>query len=159
MTLVLLIAKSFVVAELFLSDHKFNSHESLDRYHIIRTIMLLGLLKYALCLAVMSRVDHVEAQTAPVPVVGMTSGINPATGAVPSRMNINILEKEGGPMWYDIFLRSWLRLLNFSRRLRDLFIRGLDALQNETEDDPRSYFAVAGKDPSLRLSFLVESQI
>ncbi|KAI3321261.1 Di-copper centre-containing protein [Xylariaceae sp. AK1471] len=87
--------------------------------------MLLEAHKYALYLAVITRIGHVIAQTNPVPIVGMTTGIDQATGELPLRMNVNILEKEGGPMW-------------------DLFIRGLDALQNKPEDDERSHFAVAG---------------
>ncbi|KAI0152619.1 Di-copper centre-containing protein [Xylariaceae sp. FL1272] len=68
-------------------------------------------------------ISHACAQV--VPVIGMTTGIDPVTGQPPSRLDIHVLEDTGGPMW-------------------DLFIRGLDALQNMPEEDPRSHFAVAG---------------
>ncbi|KAI1423995.1 Di-copper centre-containing protein [Xylaria sp. FL1777] len=84
------------------------------------------LFEHALYLAIASQIGYANARTGPVPVIGMTTGVDQATGKVPSRMNINTLEQEGGPMW-------------------DLLIRGLDALQNKPEDDERSHFAVAGK--------------
>ncbi|KAI3335615.1 Di-copper centre-containing protein [Ustulina deusta] len=77
------------------------------------------------CLAIATRICHANAQTGPVPVIGMATGVDQATGKVPARRNINVVEQEGGPMW-------------------DLLIRGLDALQNKPDDDERSYFAVAG---------------
>ncbi|CAJ2505321.1 Uu.00g127150.m01.CDS01 [Anthostomella pinea] len=67
----------------------------------------------------------VHGQDAPVPVTGLTTGINAQTGERPARLNINLLEAKGGPTW-------------------DLFIRGLDAMQNKLEDDVRSHFAVGG---------------
>ncbi|KAI0816122.1 Di-copper centre-containing protein [Xylaria sp. FL0064] len=79
----------------------------------------------ALCLAIAAHIGYANAQTGPVPVIGMTTGIDQTTGKVPSRMNINALEQDGGPMW-------------------DLLIRGLDALQSKPEDDERSHFALAG---------------
>ncbi|KAJ3577361.1 hypothetical protein NPX13_g3208 [Xylaria arbuscula] len=81
--------------------------------------------KHALCLAIIVQISHVNAETEPVPVVGITTGIDQTTGKVPPRMNINTLEQDGGPKW-------------------DLLIRGLDVLQNKPEDDERSHFAVAG---------------
>ncbi|KAI1170771.1 Di-copper centre-containing protein [Nemania sp. FL0916] len=69
-------------------------------------------------------VAYVNAQTGPVPVIGMTTGFDQATGRPPPRMNINTLDQEGGPMW-------------------NLLIRGLDALQNKPEDDIRSHFILA----------------
>ncbi|KAI0505522.1 Di-copper centre-containing protein [Xylaria bambusicola] len=87
--------------------------------------MLFEVCKHALYLAVMAQIGYANAQTGPVPVVGISTGIDQTTGKVPSRMNINTLAQERGPMW-------------------DLLIRGLDALQNKPEDDERSHFAVAG---------------
>ncbi|KAI8950282.1 Di-copper centre-containing protein [Xylaria longipes] len=87
--------------------------------------MLLEARTYALYLAIATKIGHANAQTGPVPVVGMTAGIDQVTGKLPLRMNIETLEQEGGPMW-------------------DLLIRGLDALQNKPEDDQRSHFAIAG---------------
>ncbi|KAI1811916.1 Di-copper centre-containing protein [Poronia punctata] len=76
-------------------------------------------------LAIALWILHVGAQTGPVPVTGRSTGFDQATGNPPPRWNINGLEKDGGPMW-------------------DLFIRGLDALQNAAENDERSHFAIAG---------------
>ncbi|KAI0112490.1 Di-copper centre-containing protein [Nemania sp. FL0031] len=87
--------------------------------------MLLQVRKYVLCLNLVARIGHASEDTRPVPVIGLTTGIDQVTGSLPVRMNINILEEEGGPMW-------------------DLFIRGLDALQHKPEDDERSHFALAG---------------
>lgn len=36
----------------------------------------------------------------PIPITGLTTGINPETGELPIRRNINDLEAEGGPTWY-----------------------------------------------------------
>ncbi|TGJ86262.1 hypothetical protein E0Z10_g2493 [Xylaria hypoxylon] len=87
--------------------------------------MLFDARKHVLCLAIATRIGHVYTQAGPVPVIGLTTGIDQATSKLPLRMNIDTLEQEGGPMW-------------------DLLIRGLDALQNKPEDDERSHFAVAG---------------
>ncbi|KAI0441851.1 hypothetical protein F4803DRAFT_562735 [Xylaria telfairii] len=78
-----------------------------------------------LYLAIAMKIGHANSQTKPVPVIGMTTGIDQATGKLPLRININTLEQEGGPMW-------------------DLLIRGFNALQNKSEDDERSHFAMAG---------------
>ncbi|KAI1821314.1 Di-copper centre-containing protein [Xylaria intraflava] len=85
----------------------------------------LGARKYSLYLAIIASISRTNAQTEHVPVTGMMTGLNRTTGEPPSRVDINVLENEGGPMW-------------------DLFIRALDALQNKAEDDERSHFAVAG---------------
>ncbi|KAI1106590.1 Di-copper centre-containing protein [Jackrogersella minutella] len=61
----------------------------------------------------------------PIPVTGMTTGINNRTGERPARQEINILQNEGGPPW-------------------DLYIQGLAALQNKTETDELSHFSIAG---------------
>ncbi|KAI1777107.1 Di-copper centre-containing protein [Hypoxylon cercidicola] len=68
--------------------------------------------------------DGGQAQQ-PVPVTGMTTGINSGTGERPARWEVNDLQAEGGPRW-------------------DLYIQGLAALQNKTETDERSHFGVAG---------------
>ncbi|KAI1758339.1 Di-copper centre-containing protein [Xylaria castorea] len=87
--------------------------------------MLLNARAFTLYLATAVKIGHATAQGMPVPVIGMTTGIDQVTEKLPLRMNINTLEQEGGPMW-------------------DLLIRGLDALQNKPEDDERSHFAIAG---------------
>ncbi|KAI0887997.1 Di-copper centre-containing protein [Annulohypoxylon maeteangense] len=61
----------------------------------------------------------------PIPVTGLTTGINNRTGEWPARWEINALEHEGGPRW-------------------DLYIQGLAALQNKTEADELSHFSLAG---------------
>ncbi|KAI0966132.1 Di-copper centre-containing protein [Xylaria arbuscula] len=87
--------------------------------------MILKFGKPTLCLAIAMQIGYANAQNEPVPVIGMTTGFDQGTSTVPSRMNIDVLEQNGGPMW-------------------DLLIRGLDALQNKPEDDERSHFEVAG---------------
>lgn len=57
-----------------------------------------------LYLAIAIKIGHANAQTKPVPVIGMKTGIDQVTGKLPLRMNINTLEQEGGPMWYSILL-------------------------------------------------------
>lgn len=54
------------------------------------------------CLAIATRICHANAQTGPVPVIGMATGVDQATGKVPARRNINVVEQEGGPMWYGV---------------------------------------------------------
>ncbi|KAI2468351.1 Di-copper centre-containing protein [Annulohypoxylon bovei var. microspora] len=61
----------------------------------------------------------------PIPVTGMTTGINNRTGERPARWEINALQHEGGPRW-------------------DLYIQGLAVLQNRTDTDERSHFSIAG---------------
>ncbi|KAI2628798.1 Di-copper centre-containing protein [Hypoxylon sp. NC1633] len=61
----------------------------------------------------------------PLPVMGMTTGINNRTGEHPVRWEINALHDEGGPRW-------------------DLYIQGLAALQNKTETDQQSHFSLSG---------------
>jgi hypothetical protein len=62
-------------------------------------LMMLQVLRYILYLAILVRLGHAEEHTGPVPVIGITAGIDQATGNPPLRMNINTLEQEGGPMW------------------------------------------------------------
>ncbi|KAI0483901.1 Di-copper centre-containing protein [Xylaria cf. heliscus] len=69
-------------------------------------MLLLEARAYVLCLAIATKIGHADAQTGPVAVVGMTTGIDQATGKLPLRMNINTLEQDGGPMWYNALLRS-----------------------------------------------------
>jgi hypothetical protein len=71
-------------------------------------IMFLKVHEYTLYLAAITRIGHANAQTNSVPVVGMMTGIDQATGELPSRMNVNVLEKQGGPMWYGIFLQFFI---------------------------------------------------
>ncbi|KAI1337062.1 Di-copper centre-containing protein [Xylariaceae sp. FL0016] len=88
--------------------------------------MMLGVLQNLVsCAAIAACVDQVCGQDQPVPVTGLTTGIDTETGEPPSRMNINTLASQGGPGW-------------------DLFIRGLDALQNRAEDDERSHYSIGG---------------
>lgn len=77
----------------------------------------------ALTLAAPPRFD--EHGQRPIPVTGMTTGIDNRTGERSTRWEINALEHEGGPRW-------------------DLYIQGLAALQNKTETDERSHFSLAG---------------
>ena len=41
------------------------------------------------------------ARSRSFPITGLMTGIDTNTGAVPIRRNINDLEAEGGPTWYD----------------------------------------------------------
>ncbi|KAI2628284.1 Di-copper centre-containing protein [Xylaria nigripes] len=106
--------------------------------------MLLGASGYALYLAIVTSFSYADGQNEPVPVIGMTTGIDEVTGERPSRMNVNIMAKENGPMWYGILFRLPKSPAKFLTRSRDLFIRALDALQNQPEEDERSHFAMAG---------------
>ncbi|KAI1124250.1 Di-copper centre-containing protein [Nemania abortiva] len=62
-------------------------------------MMLPETLKYLWYLAIATRIVHANGSNGVVPVVGRTTGIDEATGKPPLRMDINTLEKEGGPMW------------------------------------------------------------
>ncbi|KAI1416556.1 Di-copper centre-containing protein [Hypoxylon sp. FL1857] len=66
----------------------------------------------------------VQAQQ-PIPVTGMTTGINNRTGERPARWEVSALQAEGGPQW-------------------DLYIQALAALQNKTETDELSHFRISG---------------
>ncbi|KAI0602121.1 Di-copper centre-containing protein [Biscogniauxia sp. FL1348] len=81
--------------------------------------------KLAFLAVVTAVAARVVTQVKGIAVTGMTTGINQQTGETPTRVNINLLANDGGPMW-------------------DLYIRGLDALQHRVEDDPKSHFSVAG---------------
>ncbi|KAI5922786.1 Di-copper centre-containing protein [Camillea tinctor] len=70
-------------------------------------------------------VSRVVTQDKDMAITGMTTGINQQMGDPPTRVNINSLASDGGPMW-------------------DLYIRGLDALQHRDENDPKSHFSVGG---------------
>ncbi|KAI1486818.1 hypothetical protein F5X96DRAFT_681712 [Biscogniauxia mediterranea] len=87
---------------------------------------MVGVAGKLVFLAVVTAVAaRVVTQGKGIAVTGMTTGINQQTGETPTRVNINILADNGGPMW-------------------DLYIRGLDALQHRAEDDPKSHFSVGG---------------
>ncbi|KAI8626488.1 Di-copper centre-containing protein [Xylariaceae sp. FL1651] len=87
--------------------------------------MLFEIQKRVLYFLAVFRIGNVYAQIQPMPVIGMKTGIDQNTGEPPLRMNVNDLAEEGGPMW-------------------DLFIRGLDALQNKPEGDELSHFEISG---------------
>ncbi|XDG05753.1 hypothetical protein ABKA04_005368 [Annulohypoxylon sp. FPYF3050] len=89
----------------------------------IRKLIPWTVLVSALTIAVPHRFDEHDQQ--PIPVTGMTTGINNRTGERSTRWEINALEHEGGPRW-------------------DLYIQGLAALQEKTETDKRSHFSLAG---------------
>ncbi|KAI1380356.1 Di-copper centre-containing protein [Hypoxylon crocopeplum] len=80
----------------------------------------------------------------PVPVTGMTTGINNRTGERPVRWEINTLQAEGGPRWYSEH-QDKFEGDSFLIHARDLYIQGLAALQNKTETDEGSHFSLAGK--------------
>ncbi|KAK0628971.1 hypothetical protein B0T17DRAFT_488166 [Bombardia bombarda] len=65
------------------------------------------------------------AQSTPIPVVGIKTGIDTTTGRRPARQNINDLYARGGPQW-------------------DLYILALSSLQAVNETDELSYFRIAG---------------
>ncbi|KAI1499521.1 Di-copper centre-containing protein [Biscogniauxia marginata] len=77
---------------------------------------------FAVITVVIARVVSLDKA---IPVIGMTTGINQQTGEKPMRLDVNFLANNGGPVW-------------------DLFIRGLDSLQQRPENDPKSHFGVAG---------------
>lgn len=81
------------------------------------------MLSFWLCFTVI--VPVARTQTFPVPVLGVQTGINIATGERPARLNINDLYSRGGPQW-------------------DLYIQALAEFQEAPETDERSYFQISG---------------
>lgn len=51
------------------------------------------------CLAAALWCGQAAAQQAPIPLVGVTTGIDRRTGQRPVRKNINDLYNQGGPEW------------------------------------------------------------
>ncbi|KAK4453979.1 Di-copper centre-containing protein [Podospora aff. communis PSN243] len=70
-------------------------------------------------------IRQTTAQSTPIPVVGVKTGIDPRTGHRPARQNINNLYALGGPHW-------------------DLYVLALSAFQEVNETDPLSYSSIAG---------------
>lgn len=58
------------------------------------------MLSFWICLIV--TVPVAWTQTVPIPVVGLQTGVNKATGERPARLNINDLYARGGPQWYAV---------------------------------------------------------
>ncbi|PKS11555.1 hypothetical protein jhhlp_003320 [Lomentospora prolificans] len=71
----------------------------------------------ALCLATLA--------SAKVSITGAKTGINPLSGEVPSRLNINTLHQQGGPAW-------------------SLYVRALAAMQAVKPNEVLSYFQIMG---------------
>ncbi|KAH7635211.1 hypothetical protein B0T09DRAFT_253998 [Sordaria sp. MPI-SDFR-AT-0083] len=66
-----------------------------------------------------------QTQTTPIPVIGVTTGVDANTGQRPIRRNVNDLYARGGPQW-------------------DLYILALSEMQATDESDELSYFSLAG---------------
>ncbi|KAI1095615.1 Di-copper centre-containing protein [Rostrohypoxylon terebratum] len=92
----------------------------------IRRLIPWAMFASELVLTALPRFDGHDQR--PIPVTGLTTGINNRTGELPTRWDINALEHEGGPRW-------------------DLYIQGLAALHNRMETDERSHFSLAGESP------------
>ncbi|KAK3343064.1 hypothetical protein B0H65DRAFT_576876 [Neurospora tetraspora] len=84
------------------------------------TFTLLSLL-----LLINSFASLAAAQTTPIPVVGVKTGVDSNTGQRPIRRNINDLYARGGPQW-------------------DLYILALSEMQAMDESEELSYFSLAG---------------
>ncbi|KAJ4403730.1 hypothetical protein N0V85_005028, partial [Neurospora sp. IMI 360204] len=78
-----------------------------------------------LLLLINSFASLAAAQTTPIPVVGVKTGVDPNTGQRPIRRNINDLYARGGPQW-------------------DLYILALSEMQAMDESEELSYFSLAG---------------
>lgn len=90
------------------------------------SLVKMGKLTTALaCCVGLVLVGQAAAQSTPIPVVGVKTGINVRTGQRPARQNINQIYALAGPEW-------------------DLYILALSAFQEVNETDPLSYFAISG---------------
>ncbi|KAL0467683.1 hypothetical protein QR685DRAFT_366309 [Neurospora intermedia] len=78
-----------------------------------------------LLLLINSFASLAAAQTTPIPVVGVKTGVDSKTGQRPIRRNINDLYARGGPQW-------------------DLYILALSEMQAMNESEELSYFSLAG---------------
>ena len=93
-----------------------------------------------LALVILAISSRILAQAPKIAVTGVQTGVNPNTGARPSRTNINDLYINGGPAWY-VSLTLGFNLLTL---FRDLYIQALLEFQAVNETDELSYFQIMG---------------